>query len=769
VLLSVLLLSVLLPAAVLGAPAEQTRNYVVALAVSDALKTFEASSRSDRQRIRQRAERASSVTNRLAAEYGFRTRHRFERTAPGFSARMTTSQAARVAADQKVLSVRPARRFKLAAQSTPRGIRRVKAAPDSPGGPDVDVDIAVLDTGIGPVGGTELDIAGGINCADNPSAPGYDADDWEDSISSRHGTHVAGIAAARNNSIGVVGVAPGARLWSVRVFDGPFGDEATIVCGIQWAISTHDGPLAPAGTQPIEVINMSLQGPRDAIVEACPGAPGDLMHRAICEAVEVGITVVVAAGNSSSDARRVSPAGYDQVITVGALSDFDGQGGGHAATDCPFYDTERDDTYARYSNYGPDVDIVAPGTCVVSTTTGNVGATRTLTGTSMSSPHVAGAVARYLAVHPGTPPEQMRRLVRASGRMDWDPKSDPLWSGIRDADEPNRVLDVKALTGPDALKVWLYRDTFGVSKDETKRSTRVDVQRGGGYAGQVTLDVRGLPGSVGSATFDDDRLSGLAGLGTNVALRLKTSGPDGIYDLDVAATGNGGAPVGNRALTLTVDRSGPKVTGLGVRPRVGNTPLAKSGKAKVLLQWNVGDALSKIKKVTLERKIGSGPWKSVKVAKGWKAAPMMKPGKKHRFRVKAVDALRNKTTKSVAARLSVRDSDSDRWVRPASGGWRTRALKKAYGGSLLQAERPAEALVTPFRGKAFAVVAPVGPGRGGLRLRIDGGAWHRVDLKASRTGQKRVVFSRRVQAGFHRLEIEGLSSRSAVDAILIIH
>lgn len=761
------MLMLLIPGAALAAPAEGSRNYVVTLAISGAQKTFDASSRSERQRIRQRAERAGSVTDRLAAKHGFRARHRFERTAPGFSARMTLSQANEVATDEKVLSIRPARRFKLAAQSTPRGIRRVKAAPDGPS-PDVDVDIAVLDTGIGPVGGPELNIAGGINCAQNPSAPGYDPDDWGDSFSSRHGTHVAGIAAARDNSIGVVGVAPGARVWSVRVFEGGFGDEATIACGIEWAISTHDGPLAPPGTQPIEVINMSLQGPRGQIVEQCPGAPDDLIHRAICEAVDVGISVVVAAGNSSSNARRVSPAGYDQVITVGALSDFDGQGGGNAASDCAFYDKERDDAYGRYSNYGEDIDIVAPGTCVVSTTTGSPGATRSLTGTSMSAPHVTGAVARYLAANPGTSPEQMRKLVRASGRMDWNPKSDPFWSGAGDADEPNRVLDVMALNGPADVRVWLYRDNFSVGTKQAKRKTRVDVQRGGGYGGQVDLDMRGLPGPVGSATFGDPRLSGLTGLGTNVELRLKTSGPDGVYDLDVAATGQGGGPEGARALTLKVDRTGPKVNGLGVRPRVGKTPVAGGGATKMRLQWGINDALSKVKKVTLQRQIGAGPWKSIKATKGWSAAPLVKPGKRNRFRVKAVDALGNSSKKVVEGRLSLRDSDSGRWVRPASGGWRKTRVKKAYAGSLIQANGPAEALTTRFGGKAVGVVAPRGPGRGKLRIRIDAGAWHTVNLKASKTSQRRIVFSRRLASGKHDLEIEGLSGRTAIDTILII-
>jgi hypothetical protein len=122
----------------------------------------------------------------------------------------------------------------------------------------------------------------------------------------------------------------------------------------------------------------------------------------------------------------------------------------------------------------------------------------------------------------------------------------------------------------------------------------------------------------------------------------------------------------------------------------------------------------------------------------------------------------------VSARLSVRDSGSSLWLRPASGGWRTKKAKQAHGGSLLLANQPAEGLATSFMGTAFAVVAPVGPGRGSIRVRVDGGDWRVVDLKATKGAQRRVVFSRRVEDGLHQLEIEGFEGATAVDAILIV-
>lgn len=769
VLVCVMLLAALLPASALAAPKGSARNHVVTLAVPNADQVFKPGNRIGRQRIKLRAQRTESVTDRLAQQHGFRARHRFERTAPGFSARLTPSQVAAIASDEKVISIRPARRFKPAAQITPRGIMRIKAGPDGPPQPDVDVDIAILDTGIGPVGGNELNVAGGYNCTGSPGSPGHDKNDWQESNGAGHGTHVAGTAAARDNSIGGVGVAPGARLWSVRVFDGNFGDEATIVCGIQWAISTHDGPAAPLGSQPIEVINMSLQGPRGAIVEQCPGAFDDIIHQAICDAVGVGITVVVAAGNNGSNARGISPAGYDQVITVGALSDFDGLGGGGAASDCPGYWGERDDTYANYSNYGDDVDIVAPGTCVESTTPGNGTATRRMTGTSMASPHVAGAVANYLADHPGTPPAKMAKIVRASGRLDWNPKSDPHWSGPSDQDEPNRVLDANAMTASDNVRVWLYKDGFRVGGKATTRSTRVDVQRVGGYEGQVTLGVNGLPGAVGSTSFKDSGLNGLTGLGTKLSLKLKGKGPEGSYAFDITAQGGGGTPSGSRTMALTVDRTGPTVTNLGTRVRAGRTKLGTNGSAETFVQWDASDALSKVTKVVLQRKIGSRAWKSLGTQNGSSSKVVLKPRQANKFRIVATDSLGNRTTSgATSARLSVRDSDSGLLLQPASGGWKSKPIRKAFDGTLLQANKPAESIATTFSGKAFAIVAPVGPGRGKLRLRVDGGDWREVSLKANKGSHKRVVFGRRVEDGSHQLEIEGFKGQTAIDAILII-
>ena len=129
--------------------------------------------------------------------------------------------------------------------------------------------------------------------------------------------------------------------------------------------------------------------------------------------------VVVAAGNEHKDAATVVPATYEEVITVSAFTDFDGKPGGEGASTCT---NDSDDTFANFSNYGADIDIAAPGVCIRSTWL--KGKYRSLSGTSMATPHVTGAVALYIAKGPGpgtpadvrtwllTKPRSLRLTVR---------------------------------------------------------------------------------------------------------------------------------------------------------------------------------------------------------------------------------------------------------------------------------------------------------------------------------------------------------------------
>ncbi len=171
--LIVVLLAALLPSATLAAPGGKAREYIVTLDVADSSRVIKPSSRSARQRIGRRNERADQVTARLGAKVGFKARYSYGNAMTGFSAKLTPEQAAEVARDSSVVNVRPARRFRIADQVVPVGIARVKALASGGSTADVDADVAVLDTGIGPddgngdpvpigpSGNRELNIAGG--------------------------------------------------------------------------------------------------------------------------------------------------------------------------------------------------------------------------------------------------------------------------------------------------------------------------------------------------------------------------------------------------------------------------------------------------------------------------------------------------------------------------------------------------------------------------------------------------------------------------------
>jgi subtilisin len=249
----------------------------------------------------------------------------------------------------------------------------------------------VLDSGI--AAHPDLYIVGGINfiSVDSPNTcdgnTNY-ADDYG------HGTHVAGTIGAMDNSIGVVGVAPGARLWAVKVLDARGeGYWSDVICGLDWVYSRR-------GT--IDVVSMSLGGPAGAADHNSCGPTTTGEHNAICGVVNAGIPVVVAAGNQGRDAATTVPATYQEVITVSAFADSDGVPGGQEPLRCAY----GDDRFASFSNFGADVDIAAPGACIRSTARGS--RYEELSGTSMATPHVTGAVALYLAGNSTATPDDVR-------------------------------------------------------------------------------------------------------------------------------------------------------------------------------------------------------------------------------------------------------------------------------------------------------------------------------------------------------------------------
>jgi subtilisin len=365
----------------------QTRGYVVVL---------------------DRTAQVGPSTLQAESTYGASVENVYHSALNGYSAKMTPAEAKELALAPGVQSVTADRRFTVAAQRLPTGISRTNAPVRRPRANlkprHVNVDVAVIDTGVD-FSHPDLNVyrAGAHNC----SATELNAKDGNG-----HGTHVAGTIGALDNRIGVVGMAPGARIWPVRVF-GPSGagSLADVICGVDYVTRHADQ---------IEVANMSLSSSGGRDDHNCGRTFGDPLHQAICRSVRAGVTYVVAAGNMAQDASLSTPSAYDEVITVSALADFNGRPGGGARATCR---PDRDDTFADFSNYGSDVDIVAPGVCIRSTWKN--GRYETISGTSMATPHVAGAAALYMAHHPAASPQQVRSALVSAGSDNWNSSDDP--------------------------------------------------------------------------------------------------------------------------------------------------------------------------------------------------------------------------------------------------------------------------------------------------------------------------------------------------------
>ncbi|MEV4624960.1 S8 family peptidase [Micromonospora sp. NPDC049523] len=313
------------------------------------------------------AARAGSALSRAAA-LGVTVEHRYDAALNGFSARLTPTQVAALRDDPAVAYLAPDQRVGIDVAQTPAtwGIDRIdqRNLPlnntynyDQTG---AGVTAYVIDTGIRP---THTQFGGRV-------FPGYTAiaDGNGTNDCNGHGTHVAGTIGSTT-----YGVAKAVRLVPVRVLDcGGGGSFASVIAGIDWVTANHSGP---------SVANMSLGG----------GAYQPI-DDAVTNSINSGVTYVLAAGNNNGNACALSPARTPTAITVGASTSAD----------------SRDTTY---SNWGPCLDLFAPGTGITSAWPSSDTGTNTISGTSMASPHVAGAAALYLSTNPTATPATVTAAI----------------------------------------------------------------------------------------------------------------------------------------------------------------------------------------------------------------------------------------------------------------------------------------------------------------------------------------------------------------------
>ena len=426
-------------------------DYIVVLRDSDARRTPAARSHDHA---------------RLAGLVGAHVRHSFRHALNGFSTRLTPSQRARLAAHPMVSVVQPDPMERVldapaaaagasgsadatvaaggSGQFVDDSLRRIGADVYSPQHQDgvdeaVDVDIAIIDSGIEPL--ADLNVAGGYSCTSSKR------DAWRDVYG--HGTEVAAIAAARDNDQGIVGVAPGARLWAVKMITNRgYTSNSLAICAVDWVAGQRD-PDDPARPL-IEVANMSFtirSGSGTPVDDgACGRTSGDLFHRAVCRMTNTGTIAVAAAGNHGRKVGRNRPAAFSEVIAVSALADFDGVPGGLTPFDrqCLPEETDEDDTFANFSNYGRAIDLIAPGVCMTMPWVPNGGELHQQSGTSFASPLVAGSAALFLAANTSASERDVRSALLAASTGDWFSRTDP-------DDQPDRLLNLATLGTTDTI------------------------------------------------------------------------------------------------------------------------------------------------------------------------------------------------------------------------------------------------------------------------------------------------------------------------------
>jgi len=309
-------------------------------------------------------ERAVAAAADRARGQGVKVDQEYTAALRGYSAKMTPAQLRKVQQDPSVAYVEADQTVTASATqyNAPWGLDRVDQRNRPLNGTyvyDRTGSGVRVDTG---VRAGHTDFGGRVVAGATAINDGRGSDDCNG-----HGTHVAGTAAGST-----YGVAKAATIVPVRVLDcRGSGSNSGVIAGVDWVTATRSGP---------SVANMSLGGPISTALDA-----------AVQRSISSGVTYAVAAGNENQNACNVSPSRVGAAITVGSTTSTDAR--------------------SSFSNWGSCVDVFAPGSSITSAWHTSNTATNTINGTSMASPHVAGAAALYLQGNPGASPATVKSHI----------------------------------------------------------------------------------------------------------------------------------------------------------------------------------------------------------------------------------------------------------------------------------------------------------------------------------------------------------------------
>jgi subtilisin family serine protease len=466
-----------------GSAAVEPGSYIVVLKDSEAL----------------RRDGVDATARGLQTRYGGAIGQTFRHALRGFELNVSEAAARRLAAHPAVEYVQQNGIYTITATQSPTpswGLDRIDQRnlplnnsytyPTTASG----VRAYIIDTG---VRFTHTDF-GGRAVSGFDAIDGGSADDGHG-----HGTHVAGTVGGTS-----YGVAKGVTLVGVRVLNNAgSGTTAQVAAGIDWVTGDHDpGELA--------VANMSLGGGIDTTLD-----------NAVANSIADGVTYALAAGNDNgANACNTSPARTPNAITVGSTTSTDAR--------------------SSFSNIGTCLDIFAPGSSITSAWRTSDTATNTISGTSMATPHVAGAAALVLAQNPSFTPQQVRDSLvnNATTGVISNPGTG----------SPNRLLFVVNGTPP--------ANDFSISVSPTSRTTAaggsvtatVNTATTSGSAQTVSLSASGLPAGA-SASFNPASVTS----GGSSTMTITTAGttPAGTYSVTITGTGTSATHTTPFSLTVT--------------------------------------------------------------------------------------------------------------------------------------------------------------------------------------------------------------------------